>query len=239
MWFDRKVSYLLLFICLLILSGICFLGFRFGSPEADARALAVTTEYSGANAREVERVITIPIEDAIGDIPGVLRMSSSSEFGKSRVTVFAKRDAEINALYADITERVERARSGFPRAVQKTRVARVDATNRPVFIVSFESSSIGKRELGEYVDEAIKVRYERVRGTGEIETGGRAIEDIMVSVDPKRAAEYGIDSLAVSEALRDGYARFPVGSVEAGERSTPIFFDGDLRDLDDFKRVSV
>jgi len=239
LWFDRKVSYLLLFICLLILSGICFLGFRFGSPEADARALAVTTEYSGANAREVERVITIPIEDAIGDIPGVLRMSSSSEFGKSRVTVFAKRDAEINALYADITERVERARSGFPRAVQKTRVARGDATNRPVFIVSFESSSIGKRELGEYVDEAIKVRYERVRGTGEIETGGRAIEDIMVSVDPKRAAEYGIDSLAVSEALRDGYARFPVGSVEAGERSTPIFFDGDLRDLDDFKRVSV
>jgi multidrug efflux pump subunit AcrB len=238
-FFDRKVSYILLFSCLLILSGLCFLGFRFGSPETDARALIVTTEYSGANAREVERVITIPLEDALGDIPGVLKLSSSSEFGKSRITVIAKRDAEINALYADVTERVALARASFPQAVQKTRVAHGDATNRPVFIVSFESKAIGRRELGEYVDDSVKTRYERVRGTGEIETGGRAIEDIMVAVDPYRSAEYGIDPLAVTEALRKGYARFPIGLVESGDRATPLFFDGDLRDLDDFKRIPI
>ena len=239
MWFERKVSFLLLFLCLIILASFCFLGFRFGSPETDARALVVTTEYSGANAREVERVITIPLEDSIGDISGVLRISSSSEFGKSRVTVFAKRDAEINALYAYVAERVELARAGFPRAVQKTRVARGDATNRPVFIVSFEASAIGRRELGEYVDAVIKGRYERVRGTGEIETGGRAIEDIVIVCDPKRSAEYGIDPFAVSEALQNGYARLPVGSVETDNRATSLFFDGNLRDLDDFKRISV
>jgi multidrug efflux pump subunit AcrB len=239
MCFDRKVSYLLLFSCLILLAGLCFIWFRFGSPATDARALIVTTEYSGANAREVERVITIPIEDALGDSTGVLKLSSSSEFGKSRITVFAKRDADMNTLYADVTERVELARADFPRAVQKTRVARGDATNRPVFIVSFESKSIGRRELGEYIDDSVKTRYERVRGTGEVETGGRAIEDIMVEVDPKRSAEYGIDPLCVSEALRKGYARFPIGLVESGDRATPLFFDGDLRDLDDFKRIPI
>lgn len=239
MYFQRTVSYVLLFACLLIVCAVGLANFRFGSSSETARSFSVTTEYFGANAREIERVITVPIEDAIGDIPGIKSISSSSEFGKSRVMLTTKKGCDMNILYADIKERIDRVRSSFPRSVQKTQISSSDATNRAIYIVAFRSKTLGKSELGEYVDGIIKKRYERIRGTGDIEVAGCGIEDVMITVDPDRAAQYGLDSFPISDALQKEYVRIPVGSVRGSEKDIPLFFDSGLVAIDDFKDISI
>ncbi len=239
MFFHKPVSYTLLLSCLIVIASLGLANFRFGSSAESAHSLAVTTEYFGANAREIERVITIPLEDALGDVPGIKSFSSSSEFGKSRIILSAKRGVDMNLLYSDVKERVDLVRSSFPRAVQKTRISSSDSTNSPVYIVAFKSITLGRAELGEYVENSVKTRYERVRGTGDIEVGGRGLEDVMVTIDPARAAQYGLDSFAVSDALQKGYVRAPVGSVRDQISETPLFFDAGVDAIDDFGAITL
>ena len=239
MYFERKVSYSLLFICLLLISSLCLMHFQFGSAANASYSFSITTEYYGANAGEIELVITIPIEDGIGDIPGIKKIQSTSEFAKSRIIVATKPGTDMNLLYTDIKERVDRVRVSFPKAVQKTRIASSDSTNHPVFIVSFKSDIMGLPELGEYVETEIKPQYQRVRGTGEIETGGQGIQDILVRMDHDKAALYGVDSSTISRLLQDSYVRMPAGEIRDRKESIPIFFDSQINDIDDFKKLEL
>jgi HAE1 family hydrophobic/amphiphilic exporter-1 len=239
MTLDRPAPLALLFSCLMVAATLSFGGFRFGSPSDDARAFSVTTEYSGANAREIERVITMPIEDELSLVTGVGKISSVSEFGRSRIIVRAKRGYDLSSLRADIAESVERAGAAFPRAVQRPRVASSDASDRPVYVVSFSSKSLGDNELGEYAEETLKPRFERVPGAGDVEVGGRGVEEIVVRIDPEEAAQYGIDPFAVADLLQRQHARLPVGSVEKDRRLTPIFFDAGIRDLSGFRELAL
>lgn len=239
LYFQHTVSYVLLFACLLFLCGIGLANFRFGSSSETSRSFSVTTEYFGANAREIERVITVPIEDSLGNIPGIKSISSSSEFGKSRVILELTKGFDMSILYTDVKERVDRVRASFPRSVQKTRISSSNATNSPIFIVAFRSKTLGKSELGEYVENTVKTRYERIRGTGDIEVAGRGIEDVLVTVDPEKAAQYGLDSFSISDALQKEYVRIPAGSVRGNDTNIPLFFDSSLLTIDNFKDIAI
>ncbi len=239
MTLDRPAPLALLFSCLMVAAILSFGGFRFGSPADDARAFSVTTEYSGATAREIERVITMPIEDELSLVPGIGKISSVSEFGRSRVMIRAKRGYDLSGLRADIAEGVERAGADFPRAVQRPRVASSDASERPVYVVSLSSTSLGDNELGEYAEETLKPRFERVPGAGDVEIGGRGVEEVIVRIDPEEAAQYGIDPFAVADLLQRQHARTPVGSVGKDRRLTPVFFDAGIRDLSGFRDLAL
>src|SRR4029434_6321637 len=57
-------------------------------PDLAPPAVAVTAFYTGANARDVESAVTIPLEQAINGVEGMLYMTSSStNTGASTITV--------------------------------------------------------------------------------------------------------------------------------------------------------
>ena len=89
MLLERNVSYVLIMLLVLFVAGYCLKGCTFGAPPPERISYRITTEYFGASAEEVERVITIPLENNLGDIPGITRIQSVSEFAKSRITLIA------------------------------------------------------------------------------------------------------------------------------------------------------
>lgn len=236
---DNKVSWTLLFIGCNLLAVVSFATFRFGSSASPAFSFSITTEYQGADPEEIERLITIPVEDGIGDIPGIRTIRSTSEFSRSRVIVVADGKADMDSLYADLSERIDRVRSSFPRAVQKTRILSSDDSNTPVFIVAFSPDGMGLNELGEYVADRVKPGYQGIQGAGEVETGGRGNREVLVRIDAEKAALCGIDPVAVSTALQGSCVRMPLGSLTESTRSLPLFFDSGIREIDDFADIGI
>lgn len=239
MIFEKKVSFILLFVSMIFLSAISLMNFQFGSSAETTLAYTITTDYYGTNANEIERIITIPIEDAIVDVFGIKQIQSVSEFAKSRITILIKPGVDIDALYSDLKERVDRASSFFPDAVQKTRIMSSDNTNHPLFIVSMKSGSMGIPELGDYVESKIKPIYQRIKGTGEIETGGQGIRDILIKIDNEKAAQSGIDAFAVSRLLQRSNVRLPAGAIKESITETNVFFDSGVIDIEDFRKLHV
>lgn len=239
MLLEKNVSYTLLVVLVFCIAAFFWKDFTFGSPPGDQVSFRITTEYYGANAHEIERIITIPLENSLSDIPGIIRIQSSSEFAKSRITINADENIDPDILFTDIRERVDRTKGGFPKAVQKPRIVSSDATNNPVFIVSFHSGLLGIPEFGEFVDREIKTRYQRIPGTGEIEIGGRGVLETVIILDDEKSAQYAMDTLSLSDLLNRLIVRTPVGDFSSHSTDTPVLFDSNFNSLDGFRTIEI
>ena len=78
-------------------------------PDIDAPVVSVDTEYVGASAAVVETQITQILENELAGIEGVRSLTSSSQDGRSRITVEfeANRDIDAGALWIPVAQTLE------------------------------------------------------------------------------------------------------------------------------------
>src|SRR5208282_6617945 len=65
-----------------------------GYPDVTNVTVQVLTLFPGHAAEEVERMVTIPIENVMNGIPKRVLMRSISEFGLSQITLVFEDDAD-------------------------------------------------------------------------------------------------------------------------------------------------
>ena len=75
-------------------------------PAVDSPIITVTTTYSGASPETIDREVTAIIESAAGRVPGVKSISSSSSFGRSRVTVDFRESVNLDFAASDMRDAI-------------------------------------------------------------------------------------------------------------------------------------
>ena len=76
-------------------------------PEFSLDSIAIRTEYPGASPVEMEKLITIKIEDEITDIDEVDTIYSESQEGFSLITVDLSEYADLNRVLNDISSAID------------------------------------------------------------------------------------------------------------------------------------
>lgn len=79
-------------------------------PEISFSSLTVTTSYSGVAPEEIESLITIPIEQAVATVNGVIGMQSVSSEGSSRVTLQFRPGADLEAAANEVRAQLDAIR---------------------------------------------------------------------------------------------------------------------------------
>ncbi|MEN8164576.1 MAG: efflux RND transporter permease subunit, partial [Acidobacteriota bacterium] len=105
---DRPVA-----VTMVFLAAIVFGYFSYGRlpvtlmPEMSYPTLTVRTEYPGAAPEEVENDVTRPLEEALGVIGGLRRISSVSRAGLSDVVLEFSWDTTMSAAIQDTLEKLD------------------------------------------------------------------------------------------------------------------------------------
>ena len=87
-WLSRRVLVTTLLIGVLASAAFLLSRARLGQgSQGDRASWSVTIENFGVDSREIERGITIPLENELGAMAGLRDMRSTSEYGKARVVV--------------------------------------------------------------------------------------------------------------------------------------------------------
>ena len=85
-------------------------------PNIDFGEAIVVTPWSGATAEEVERLVTVPIEDAIREVDNVEYVRCTSRDGTSEIIVKFEDDTDYPALFDDLRFKVLAAQNRLPVA---------------------------------------------------------------------------------------------------------------------------
>lgn len=174
-------------------------------PQIDVTMANVIVPFPGADARQVEQLVTFPLEQKLSEIEEIRHTYSTSRPGMALVTVEfevgVKRQAALVRLYDKVLSNQDwlpRDLGAGPAVVKPKGIDDV-----PVMALTLWSDDphYGPRELAE-VAHTLETELKRVPGTRDIYTIGAPDRAMLVTPDPARLAAHGLTLTDLADALR-------------------------------------
>ncbi len=185
-------------------------------PDITFPTLTIRTEYPGSAPAEVENLITIPIEEAVGVVSGVVSISSISRPGLSDVVVEFDWGTRMDFASLEIREKLDRVR--LPGDAEKPLLLRFDPSQAPIMRLSLTGTDkddlSGLRLLAE---EEVKRTLESIEGVASVMVSGGTEEEIQVEINEARLARLGIPLSRVISRLNAENINLTGGTIKEGE----------------------
>jgi HAE1 family hydrophobic/amphiphilic exporter-1 len=185
-------------------------------PELAPPQVNVSSFYTGASAQTVETAVTIPLEQAINGVEGLLYMTSSStSSGVSQIvaTFDVGRDPDLAAV--DVQNRVSSALGRLPNEVKNIGVT-VTKGNTGFIMAAGVYADNGQYDtlfLSNYLDVFVRDALKRIPGVADVIIFGERKYAMRLWLDPTRLASRGITASDVTGALREQNVQVAAGSV--------------------------
>ncbi len=218
--------------------GFIYLGVR-DYPSVDPPIITVSTTYVGASADVIESQITEPLESAVNGIPGIRSMSSTSQDGRSTITLEFNLDIPLETAANDVRDKVSGAMRRLPQEVDPPVVAKADANAQPIFGLSVSSNTISILDVSTYADSYIKERLQTIPGVSSVEIWGEKKMAIRLKMDPLRLAAYRLTPNDVSNAITRDNVELPSGRIEGTNTELSVRTLGRLQTIDDFNNLII
>ena len=211
------------------------------APDINSPVITVTTEWGGAAPAEVEREITNRQEEELKGIEGLEEITSRSERGRSRVTLEFAVGTNMDRALLLVSNRLDRV-NGYPDEADEPTLDTAGAEDNAIawFILTrADGNERPMSEYGDFAEDVIQERLERVPGVSRINVYGGTEREIQVTVDPQVLARYRLTVSEVVDALRRANASFSAGDVDEGKRRYVVRTEGELNTTEAVRSVVV
>ncbi len=191
-------------------------------PDVDRPVVTVTTNFSGAAPETIDREVTSNIESAAGRVAGVKSISSSSRFGRSRVTIEFADDADLDVAATDVRDAIGRIRNSLPDGADEPRIVKADANADAVMRIAVTSSTRTPQDLTLLVEELVEDRFIAVPGVADLQIYGNRQAVFRVDVDQMQLASRGLTLADVRDTLRNVSFDAPAGALSSDRQSIVV-----------------
>jgi HAE1 family hydrophobic/amphiphilic exporter-1 len=182
-------------------------------PDISYPSLTVRTIYEGTAPVEIESLLTRPIENAVGVVNNVVRVTSSSRADVSEVTLEFAWDTNMDFAALDVRDRLDRVR--LPMDAELPVLLKYDPSLDPIMRIGLHGSDelARLRFLGE---EDIKRALERIEGVAAVVVSGGLEEEIQVELDERKLASLGLSAGQIANRLAAENVNITGGSLRDG-----------------------
>ncbi len=209
------------------------------APDVNQPVITVTTYWPSAAPAEVEREIINRQEEQMGGLSGLQEMTSQSEQGRARLTLEFAVGTDMDRALLLVSNRLDRV-NGYPEEADEPTLDTAGSEDSPIawFIINrAEGNDRPVHEYGDFVNDVIRDRIERVKGVSRVNVYGASEREIQVTVEPQLMARYGLTVSDVIEALRAANASTSAGDVDESKRRYVIRIEGELNTLETIRQV--
>ena len=211
------------------------------APDVNRPVITVTTYWPGAAPAEVEREIVNLQEEEMAGLESLESITSRSEQGRARITLEFAVGTNMDRALLLVSNRLDRV-SGYPDEADEPTLDTAGSEDNAIawFIVRrAEGNERPIHEYGDFVEDVIKDRIERVKGVSRIDVFGGSESEIQVTVEPELLARYRLTVTDVIQALRSSNTSVSAGDVDEGKRRYVIRVEGELNAVGAIQAVVV
>jgi HAE1 family hydrophobic/amphiphilic exporter-1 len=201
-------------------------------PDLAPPQIAISSVYTGANARTVEAAVTVPIEKAVNGVEGLKYLSStSSNDGTSLISATFEIGRDSNRASVDVQNRVNTVLGRLPASVRATGVTVSKTTGDFVFGagVYAEDNEYDTLFLSNYVDRYVRDNLKRISGVGDVVIFGERKYSMRLWVDPQRLASRHLTASDVVSALAEQNVEIAAGQIGGPPTSGAQLFQVSVR----------
>ncbi len=233
----RRVTIAMFTLAVVLFGFVSFLRLKINLlPELTYPTLTIRTQYPGAAPAEIENLISKPIEEALGVVKNVNRVSSISRSGQSDVILEFEWGTNMDYAGLDVREKLDILE--LPLDVQRPAILRFDPSLDPIMRFGFfkkaapeDTSAAGQEDaanndfnekdlkfLRRFSEEEIKKELEVALGVAAVKVSGGLEDEIQILVDQGRLAQLDLPINRLASQIGAENVNLSGGRLEEGSQ---------------------
>lgn len=204
-------------------------------PKVDIPFVVVTVQYPGAGPKEVESVITIPMEEELISLEGLKRMKSVSQDSFSQMSLEFHMGLSVDTIEQKVRDRIALVKTRFPKAVLEPSVQKYDMDAMPIMTIAVRSEKMARVKLTDWVDRDLKPQLAQIPQVGRLVVLGGLTREIQVELDPKKLERYKLSLGSISDQLARSGENSPGGLITRNGQDVGVRSIGEYSNVETLK----
>lgn len=209
-------------------------------PDIVVPTISVTTVYIGNSPKDIENLVTRPIEKQLKGISGVKvkKITSTSQADYSLIVVEFDTDVKTEVAKQKVKDAIDKARVDLPTDLdQEPDAQEFDFSEIPIMFVNISGNYDGIK-LKEYADK-MQDRFEELGEITRADIVGAPEREIQVNVDPYRMTLARVSFSDIEGAISRENNDITGGLVEVGDQKRTLMVKGQFKSAADLQNIVV
>ena len=187
-------------------------------PSISSSGIEARVQYNNSSPEEIERLITLPLEQTLGSLNNIDRISASSGRNRGEVRVDFKAGTDMDLANMEMREKVDQARALFPSDVDRVSLRRWQSDQRPIVYANLAWLGEGDR-LFDLIRKVIEPRLLRLNGVANVVIDDLEEKQLIVELDQERLQTHNISLPSLGWQLNQNNTNISLGRVmDGGQR---------------------
>ena len=171
-------------------------------PEITFPKIKIIAEAGQQPVSQMTVAITRPLENAIKQVPGLIKIRSTTSRGSCEISAFIDWKADVDLSKQQIESKINQIRSNLPADVNIV-VEKMNPSILPIIGYSVNSSEKTPIELKQLALYTIKPFLSQVTGTSDIRIIGGKSKEYWVILNQQKMAALGLTPSKISQVLNE------------------------------------
>ncbi|MHC4628983.1 MAG: efflux RND transporter permease subunit, partial [Planctomycetota bacterium] len=206
-------------------------------PAIDHRVVYISMPYRGATAKDVEKAILIPVEEALEGVDGIKMVNADGYRGRARFWIEAKDGYDLRVLMEDVKSRIDGITT-FPSETERP-VIRIPNTSQWFEVITVAvTGELSPREL-RHAARRVQEDLLETDGISMVEMQGERRYEIAIEADLERLEAYNLGFRDLADAVRRSSIDLPAGAIRSDSGTLIVRTRGQAYSQQEFEKIPV
>ncbi|UZD59289.1 efflux RND transporter permease subunit [Shewanella algae] len=238
----RQKTFVIFFTVLGMIAGI-YSYFDLGKledPSFTVKSAVIVTLYPGADAKEVEQLVTDKVETKLEEMESLWKLRSLSRPGSSMIFVDLKEKVNSDELPQQwdlLRRKVEDVKLELPMQAQIS-IVQDEFSEVYGMLFAVYGDNMSMSEMKDHARE-LQRRIKAVEGVKKVQLHGIHEQVVNIRISEERLSETGLTMLQLIDQLQSQNMPVTTGDFDLGIENLRVEQGGSFQTVDDIRNVSI
>lgn len=221
-------------------------------PEVDIPQITVRVNAPNTSARELQASVISPLRSQLMQTGHLREITAEAKDGAGIIFLQFDYGADIDYIFIDVNERIDRAMGSLPKEVERPTVVKASATDIPAFYLNLtlaDSEATGRLsdrarenkliEMSNFAATVIAKRLEQLPQVAFVDMSGRLYPELAVIPDMARLEALGVEISQIETAIEANNINMGNLTVRDGQYQYNIRFNSTLSGRKDIEQIPL
>ena len=209
-------------------------------PDLSYPSVTIRTAYDGAAPIEIEQLVSKPIEEAVGVVKGLRKISSISRSGMSDVVLEFEWGSNMDMASLEVREKLDTIE--LPLDINKPLLLRFNPNLDPIMRLAFsvpDATDSNLKQMRTFAEEELKRRLEALSGVAAVRLSGGLEQEVHILLNQQKLAQLNLNADDIKQRINQENINLSAGKVIQSDKEYLVRTLNQFNSLEELGNVIV
>lgn len=239
---NRPIAVTMIVVAVVVLGSLAWSLLPVGlMPAIDIPEITVRVNAPNRSARELNASVIGPLKNQLMQTSHLKNIRSSTQNGRGMIFMQFDYGSNLDYIFIDVNERVDKATSGLPRDIERPTVIKASATDIPAFYINVTSSDdrANMLQVSEFTETVIAKRLESLPQVAFVDISGQSYSELVIVPDMDKMEALGFTTSDLQGAILGSNINLGNLILQDGHYQYNVRFNSTIESRSDIENIKL